>query len=137
VLFYERVPDQVRANMVPDFDRAASETRPGMKQCIIESVSNRVSQVSQVMFDDAEQLISRGIRQLIDPLTRNYNEMTEAVDRQIAIVVDNTRISADSAGAFGVPQHLAALDEIETTLQSLADSERESQQSPITKTGSR
>jgi len=107
---YETVPERIRSEMVPAFDRAANESGPGMKQRIIESLSNHVNHVSQVMFDDSEQMISEGIRQLVDALSRNYREMTEAVDRQVGIVVENAKLFAEGSGTSSAQQQLAVLD---------------------------
>jgi len=107
---YETVPERIRAEMVPAFDRAASESGPGMKQRIIETLSNHVNHVSQVMFDDSEQMISEGIRQLVDALSRSYREMTEAVDRQVGIVVENAKLFAEGSETSSAQQQLAVLD---------------------------
>ena len=113
---YERVPERIRAEMAPAFDRASGESGPGMKQRIIETLSNHVNHVSQVMFDDAEQMISEGIRQLVDSLSRNYRQMTEAVDRQVGIVLENTELVADNSRP-GAAQQLAALGLIGDIIQ--------------------
>ncbi len=120
---YETVPERIRAEMVPAFDRAAGESGPGMKQRIIETLSDHVNHVSQVMFDDAEQLISEGIRQLVDALSRNYKEMTDAVDRQVGIVVENAKLFSDASGSATAQQQLTALDLVAEIIHSRRESE--------------
>lgn len=125
---YEKVPERIRAEMAPAFELAAGESGPGMKQRIIETLSNHVNHVSQIMFDDSEQMISEGIRQLVDSLSRNYKEMTEAVDRQVGIVVENAKLLADSSGSASAQQQLSALDLVAEIIHLPSEPHRKSPQ---------
>ncbi len=78
---YESVPEQVRANMQAAFEAAAEEKGAGMKQRIVQILSTHAQQVAQVMFDDARETLTGGVRGLAIGLGKQYREMAETVAR--------------------------------------------------------
>jgi hypothetical protein len=117
---YEQIPTQIRNSLKPGFEKAAQESGPGMKHRMVDILSAEVSYVSQVMFADAEQAVLVGVRALIDVLSRNYKGMTEAVDRQASIVLNNLVGSAKTESADTMKIALCQLSEILEVLDSLA-----------------
>jgi hypothetical protein len=117
---YDQIPMQIRNSLKPGFEKAAQESGPGMKHRMVDILSVEVSYVSQVMFADAEQAVLVGVRALIDVLSRNYKGMTEAVDRQASIVLNNSVSSTRTESADTIKTALLQLSEILNTLDGLA-----------------
>ena len=99
--------------------KAAQESGPGMKRRMVDILSAEVSYVSQIMFADAEQAVLTGVRALIEVLSRNYKGMTEAVDRQASIVLNDTVGSAKTESVDTVSSALHQLSEILEVLDGL------------------
>jgi energy-coupling factor transporter ATP-binding protein EcfA2 len=116
---YEQIPTQIRNSLKPGFEKAAQESGPGMKRRMVDILSAEVSYVSQIMFADAEQAVLTGVRALIEVLSRNYKGMTEAVDRQASIVLNDTVGSAKTESVDTVSSALHQLSEILEVLDGL------------------
>jgi hypothetical protein len=78
---YDRVPDQVRANMRQAFMEASEEKGTGMKQRILGVLARQSKKVAQVMFDDARDSLLGGVRNLNDWLKKEFEEMVSTVKR--------------------------------------------------------
>lgn len=111
---YEAVPRQVNANMQPAFLKAAEETGAGMKRRMVDILAQHARQVSQVMFDDARDALLNGVRNLNDWLAREYDKMTQAVQR-------NAALAAENLVAGGQQLTAEAIQAEQATLNSLAD----------------
>jgi hypothetical protein len=118
---YDQIPTQIRNSLKPGFEKAAQESGPGMKRRMVDVLSAEVSYISQIMFADAEQAVLDGVRALIDVLSRNYKGMTEAVDRQASIVLNNLVGHTKSEPADTIQNALRQLSEILEVLDRLAD----------------
>jgi predicted GTPase len=116
---YEQIPTQIRNSLKPGFEKAAQESGPGMKRRMVDILSAEVSYVSQIMFADAEQAVLTGVRALIEVLSRNYKGMTEAVDRQASIVLNDTVGYAKTESVDTVSSALHQLSEILEVLDGL------------------
>ena len=76
---YESVPLEVKANMLVAFEEASEESGTGMKQRMVNILSEHAGRVVLTMFDDAREAILNGVRGLKDWLAWEYEKMIEAV----------------------------------------------------------
>lgn len=116
---YESIPDQVRANMAPAFDRAALESGTGVRRRIVEILAKHARQVSQVMFDDAREAILSGIGGLNDWLTKEFDKMTETIQRNASLAADNLVAGGERMTAGAIAEEQTMLDELAKLLASL------------------
>ncbi len=86
---YESVPQEVRANMQPAFEQAAQQEGTGMRDRMVNILSNHAHQVAQTMFDDARESLLNGVRSLNDWLAREYDQMIDAVKRDARLAAEN------------------------------------------------
>lgn len=109
---YDCIPDQVRANMRPAFEKAAKESGTGMKLRILEILARQAREVSSVMFADAEQAILQGVRGLNDWLARKYGDMAETVSRHAGIAAENLKLDSDQMSATAIEKEREELQDI-------------------------
>src|SRR5262249_17667240 len=116
---YESIPQQVRGNMRAAFDRAAQESGTGMKARIISILSRRASEVSEVMFDDAERSILQGVRGLNDWLSRKYAEMEGTVTRHAGTAAENLTAGDEQISPDRIQRDRGILSNLGKTTDSL------------------
>jgi Dynamin family len=113
---YDRVPEQVQANMSPAFDRAAQEHGSGVRQRIVDILATHARQVSQVMFDDAREAVLAGVRGLNDWLAREFAKMTETIRRHASLAADNLISSGERMTADAIAIEQSILNELDELL---------------------
>jgi hypothetical protein len=113
---YESVPQQVRANLHPAFQKAAGETGQGMRQRIVDILADHARQVSQVMFDDARNSLVNAVRGLGARLAREYDKMIDAVKRNAALAADNVVTIGERLTQDRLKAEEAFLNDFETLL---------------------
>jgi len=86
---HDTIPEQIRANMSSAFEKAAEERGRGMKARMIDTIGRHAKDTAKVMFADARKAVLDGVGGLLDALKKNQNEMSEAVKRQSALMVEN------------------------------------------------
>ena len=118
---YERVPQQICANMKSAFDQAALLTGTGVRQRIVELLATHARQVSQVMFDDSRDAILNGVRELNDGLTRKFEEMINAIQRNASLVADNLVTGGERMTAEAIVHEQAMLDDLASVVAEAAD----------------
>ncbi|MCA9076576.1 MAG: dynamin family protein [Planctomycetaceae bacterium] len=116
---YESIPDQVSANMQAAFEKSAEETGAGMKQRIVSILSEHAHKVSQVMFDDAQEALLKGVRSLNNWLGTEYEKMTNAVRRNAGIAAENLVSSKGTLTEEHIAVELALLTDLENLLEGL------------------
>ncbi len=92
---YEQIEAQVDANMQTAYRKAADERGTGMKQRMVNVLTQHAKDVAGTMFHDAKESISVGIRGLCDYLQRKYDEMKEAVLKQNSIAQSNLMLDSE------------------------------------------
>jgi hypothetical protein len=122
---YEKVPEQVRANMEPAFEEAGRQEGTGMKKRMAEILGKRARGVAYVMFNDAREAILNGVRGLNDWLAREYGTMTDAVRRNAALAAENLVVGGERLSAEALGHERQRLDRLAQILDSLAKGERE------------
>jgi hypothetical protein len=75
--------------MASAFERAAEERGRGMKARMIDTIGRHAKDTAKVMFADARKAVLDGVGGLVDALKKNQDEMSEAVKRQSALMVEN------------------------------------------------
>jgi len=118
---YESVPSQVKVNMQSAFEMAALESGAGMKQRMVDILSDHANRVAEVMFDDARDAILNGVRGLNDWLAREYDTMIDAVSRSAVIAADNFIASGSTMTQQAIATEQATLSELATMLDRLVD----------------
>lgn len=116
---YEKVPEQISANMQIAFENAALEQGAGMKQRIVEILSAHARQVSKVMFDDAQDVLIRGVRGLNQWVVLEFGNMVEAVTRNATIANHNLTVDNSNSSSTEIETSLSALTELESLLDEL------------------
>lgn len=86
---YERIPEQIAADMRSAFENAARESGAGMKARMVGTISKHAVQVSGDMFHDVEEAVGEGVRSLNDWLKSQFKEMANVVERQSQVQLEN------------------------------------------------
>lgn len=110
---YEKVPDQVKANMLTAFERAAQEKGSGMKQRMIETLSSHAHDVSDVMFDDARDTLLKGVRSLNNWLVSEYDKMIDSISRNAEMVSENLVAGESQLSVERIAAQMKILNELE------------------------
>lgn len=116
---YEQVPEQVKANMQEAFESAAEEAGAGMKQRMIDTLSEKAREVSQTMFDDARDALLNGVRSLNNWLESEYGKMVDAVKRNASLAAENVVSGEGQLTEDKIAQRQSALDGFEAIINSL------------------
>lgn len=114
---YEHIPTQVKANMQDAFTLAAAESGSGMKQRMIEILSEHAKKISQVMFDEARDALLNGLRGLNDWICSEFQKMTKSVDRNATLASDDLIGSEIQRTNEYIMQHEQILDELDLIIE--------------------
>lgn len=120
---YEKVPDQVRANMQTAFEQAAQEKGAGMKQRMIEILSSHAREVSDIMFDDARDILLKGVRSLNNWLVSEYDKMIDSISRNAEMVSENLVSGGSQLSVERIVAQLKILNELEEIIKNLVSSQ--------------
>lgn len=115
---YERIPEQVTHNMAPAFLQAADEKGTGMKQRMLDVIFLHASRVARDMFQDMEEQIGQGVRELNAWLTTKFGEMGQTVHRHSATPLTNLMTTEDMS-AEEVQRRRAALSELAEAIKAI------------------
>ena len=114
---YERVPDQVQANMQSAFEEASQETGAGMKQRMIDILSVHAKEVSKVMFDDAQKALLDGVRSLNDWLAKKYQKMAQRVEKNAGLASEHLTIGPGELDESKLQEQQELLTDLESLLK--------------------
>lgn len=117
---YDRIPEQVGANMQEAFKKAAEESGTGMKARMVNTLSTHAERVSKVMFQDVTSAMLDGVRVLSSWLTNKFGEMAQTVARQTDIAAENLTTDTGKFTVAEVENARAAIAALEEVLMSLA-----------------
>jgi hypothetical protein len=113
---YDEIPRQIAANMAKAFEDAAQQSGTGMKKRMVEILGKHARQVSQVMFNDAQDKIAGGVRGLADWLNGKFiNDMSAAVRRQAKIASANLGSAISTGSAKQNETEIQALESVQMT----------------------
>jgi hypothetical protein len=113
---YDEIPRQIAANMAKAFEDAAQQSGTGMKKRMVEILGKHARQVSQVMFNDAQDKIAAGVRGLADWLNGKFiNDMSAAVRRQAKIASANLGSAISTGSAKQNETEIQALESVQMT----------------------
>jgi hypothetical protein len=116
---YESVPGQVKANMQAAFRAAAEEEGAGMKQRVVEILSEEAHKIARVMFDDAREALLGGLRGLNDWLAREFQKMTAAVRQSGQLAAQNLVTGGEQVTAEFLTAQQVRLTQLHDLLASL------------------
>ncbi len=117
---YDRIPEQVSANMQQAFKKAAEERGSGMKGRIVNTLTTHAEQVAQVMFQDVTNSLLDGVRVLGSWLTTKFGEMAETVARQTDIATQNLTTDTGKLSVAEVENAREAIEALEAVLHEIA-----------------
>ena len=103
---HDAIPAQIRANMTSAFEKAAEEHGRGMKARMIDTIGRHAKDIAKVMFADSRKAVLDGVGGLVDSLTKGQVEMSNAVKRQSALMVENVTKIAPGL----TPEQIAAIE---------------------------
>lgn len=117
---WQQIPEQVKNDLLPIFELAASEKGTGMRQRIMDILRRNTKNVAQEMFQQCETSISEGIRGLNQLLGKRFGEMAQSVRGNSETVSQNLRSETEQLSVSDLELERSALKRISDVVVSLA-----------------